>query len=315
MGGVRKQVDRRVEQAAAMAHADRLSLFHLVVTAPLGQLSAAELAGRFGDPGTILTHLLEMERVGVVSRLPGNLVDTPFRPTADGLARFGGAAIGLADPARAGGSRRLEHGRLIERIIDDLSAQFDGIFERATVSRFVDESYRLLAERASVTTFLPALAARFAAERLGALAQADSTQSLARSLLFVCVRNQGRSQIAAALARARVGRSVVIRTAGSAPASGLDAVVVAELNRRGVGGLVDFPRPLSEEVVKASGVIVTMGCGDACPVIPGRRYLDWRIEDPVGRTPAEVAEIVDDVESHVNQLIDSLGAQPEESSR
>lgn len=314
MGSLRPASDRRGDQISAMANADRLSILHLIVTAPLGQLSARELAGIHGDAPLVFGHLAEMERVGVVSRLAGDPLEAPFRPTADGLARFGGAAIGIPELALDHVLTPPQHVRVLEHIIDDLSERFGGSFERATVSRFVEDSYRLLASRASVTNYLPVLAARFAAERLGALSQPQAGL-VADSVLFVCVRNQGRSQIAAALARARIGDELIVRTAGSAPASGLDATVVAELGRRGVGGLVDFPRPLTEEVVKASGVIVTMGCGDACPVIPGRQYLDWKIQDPVGRTPQEVASIVDEVDARVTSLIGALRAQPAESSR
>lgn len=275
MGSHRTTPDGRGEQIVTMANADQLSLLHLIVTAPFGQPSATELAGPRGDARLTLTHLGEMEHVGIVSRLAGEPLEAPFRPTADGLARFGGAAIGLPELAPDHVLTPPEHVRVLESISDDLAERFGASFERATVSRFVQDSYRLLASRASVTNYLPVLAARFAAERLGALSQ-PQTGVVADSVLFVCVRNQGRSQIAAALARARIGDGLVVRTAGSVPASGLDATVVAELDRRGVGGLMDFPRPLTEEVVKASGIIVAMGCGDACPVIPGRHVWTGR---------------------------------------
>lgn len=281
-----------------MAHPDRLSLLHLIVTAPNGQLSATELAGP-GPTEAISDHLALMESVGVLHRLPG--VAAKYRPTADGLARFGGAAIGLTTD-RADAPALTEHASWLNHITDDLAAQFRGSFEHATVAKFVQESYHLLAARASVPNHLPVLAARFAAERLGALLEPQQTPSI-NSVLFVCVHNQGRSQIAAAIVRATVGDQVVVRTAGSAPAGGLDRTVQAELARRGLDGLVDFPRPLTEEVVKASGTVVTMGCGDACPVIPGRRYLDWDIADPVGRSPEEVSAIVDEVAARVRALL------------
>src|SRR5690606_9726201 len=104
-------------------------------------------------------------------------------------------------------------------------------------------------------------------------------------VLFVCVRNLGRSQIAAALLRARAGSSLVVAPAGSRPAETFGPAVRLELRRRGLDGLIDFPRPLTSDMVRASRFVVTMGCGDACPVIPGRHYLDWPVADPAGAAP------------------------------
>ena len=297
---------RHAEQIAAMADADRLGLFRLVVTAPRGQLSPTELAGPGGDVAAITAHLEAMAEVGVLARIDAAEGRPEFRPTADGLVRFGGAAIGLSDrdtvPARA-----LAGERVIERVTEDLAGRFSSVLSPETVAQFVRDSYLLLASRATVTTYLPVLTARFAAERLTALTEVSDAAGVARdSVLFVCVRNQGRSQIAAAIARAKAGNRVLVRTAGSVPAADLDRRVVAELRRRGLDGLVDFPRPLTDEMVRASGVVVTMGCGDACPLVPGRRYVDWPIQDPVGRSAPEVARIVDEIDDKVTSLLASM---------
>jgi len=305
---------RHAEQIAVMADPNRLSLFRLVVTAPRGQVSAAELAGPAGDVAAIADHLKAMGRVGVLVRLDSAGGRPSFRPTADGLVRFGGAAIGLAE--RYGLSAGALAGeRVIERVTEELAPRFVSVLSEETVAQFVRDSYLLLASRATVTTYLPVMTARFAAERLTALTDVAQPNPVGRdSVLFVCVRNQGRSQIAAAIARARAGSWVLVRTAGSAPAADLDRGVVAELRRRGLDGLVEFPRPLTDEMVRASGVVVTMGCGDACPLVPGRRYVDWPIQDPVGRSPAEVARIVDEVDARVTELLASM-VQALESSR
>lgn len=302
------------EQIAAMADPDRLALFRLVVTAPRGQVSAAELAGPGGDVAAVTGHLEAMERVDVLARIDSPAGPPDFRPTADGLVRFGGAAIGLTGrdtmAARASAGERV-----IERVTQELVGRFEAVLSADTVARFVRDSYLLLASRARVTTHLPVLTARFAAERLTAVTDASGATTAPRdSVLFVCVRNQGRSQIAAAIARARAGTRVLVRTAGSVPAAELDPGVVAELRRRGLDKLVDFPRPLTDEMVRASGVVVTMGCGDACPLVPGRRYLDWPIQDPVGRGAAEVARIVDEIDERVTALLASM-VQPRDSNR
>lgn len=305
--------ERHAEQIAAMADPDRLGLFRLVVTAPRGQVSAAELAGPLGDESAIAAHLHAMEQVDVLARIASPVGGPEFRPTADGLVRFGGAAIGLTErdmlPARASAGEVV-----IRRVTEELLAQFESVLSPDTIGEFVRDSYLLLAARARVTTYLPVLTARFAAERLAALTDADGLTAPQDSVLFVCVRNQGRSQIAAAIARARAGNRLLIRTAGSVPAAELDPGVLAELRRRGLEKLVDLPRPLTDEMVRASGVVVTMGCGDACPLYPGRRYLDWPIQDPVGKTAAVVARIVDEIDERVTTLLASI-LQPRDSSR
>ena len=111
-------------------------------------------------------------------------------------------------------------------------------------------------------------------------------------MLFVCVQNAGRSQLAAGILRQLAGDRVLVRTAGSAPADAVRATIVTALDEIGVPLGGEFPKPLTDEAVRAADVVVTMGCGDACPVYPGRRYLDWDIEDPVGKSLAVIRESV-----------------------
>ena len=123
------------------------------------------------------------------------------------------------------------------------------------------------------------------------------------SVLFVCVQNAGRSQMAAAILRHLAGDRVHVRTAGSDPGSAVRSVVITALDEIGVPIGGEYPKPLTDEVVRAADVVVTMGCGDACPVYPGRRYLDWDLEDPVGLPLAQVRVIRDDIESRVRTLL------------
>ena len=125
-------------------------------------------------------------------------------------------------------------------------------------------------------------------------------------VLFLCVHNAGRSQMAAAfLERAAAGR-VVVHSAGSAPGETLNPAVVAVLAERGIDIAGATPKRLDDAMALRSDVIVTMGCGDACPVYPGKRYLDWELTDPAGRSVEEVRLIADMIERHVSDLLEEL---------
>ncbi|WP_375001461.1 low molecular weight phosphatase family protein [Aeromicrobium sp. CTD01-1L150] len=289
--------DARAAQVAAMADPERLRLLGLILTDPTGQVTAEHLAGT-ADPGPIRRHLDALTDVELLSRHGSH-----YRPTHDALVRFGA----LAEDRGAAPAHRADHERSLAAITASLSERFAGVLAAETVHDFVMDSYDLLASRATVRRFLPQLTDRFAADRLTALASVDHQGARTRDdVLFVCVRNAGRSQIAAALMRAKVGNDVRIRTAGSAPASRLDPTVQDELARRGVDTLTEFPRPLTSEVVQASGTVVTMGCGDACPVLPGRRYLDWQVDDPVGKSRQDVRRIIADIDWRVDELITEM---------
>lgn len=197
---------------------------------------------------------------------------------------------------------------VLARVASDLSARFTGVFSPETVERYVRESHDLLAERSKISRLLPSLTARFAADRLGALAaQRNTGADGPPELLFVCVQNAGRSQIAAAILKHLAGDRVRVRTAGSEPASAVKSTIVAALDEIGVPIGGEFPKPLTDEVVRAADVVITMGCGDACPVYPGRRYLDWELDDPAGLPLAQVRGIRDDIELRVRGLLDELG--------
>jgi arsenate reductase len=125
-------------------------------------------------------------------------------------------------------------------------------------------------------------------------------------VLFVCVHNAGRSQMAAALLAARSSGSVHVRSAGSAPAASINAVVVEVLDEIGIDISKEFPKPMTDDVVRAADVVITMGCGDACPIYPGKRYEDWEVEDPAGKDVETVRKIRDDIDRRVSRLIEQL---------
>ncbi|HML97054.1 MAG TPA: arsenate reductase ArsC [Tepidiformaceae bacterium] len=126
-------------------------------------------------------------------------------------------------------------------------------------------------------------------------------------VLFVCVHNAGRSQIAAALTHQLSGGRVKVRSAGSAPASEINPVVIELMAARGIDLSREFPKPLSDDAVQAADVVITMGCGDACPFYPGKRYLDWQVDDPAGQPLEVVQGIAQDIEERVRGLLQELG--------
>jgi arsenate reductase len=127
-------------------------------------------------------------------------------------------------------------------------------------------------------------------------------------VLFVCVHNAGRSQMAAAFAHVLGGGRVEVRSAGSAPSDRINPVVAEAMREVGIELAEASPKRLSEDVVRASDVVVTMGCGDACPVFPGKRYEDWDLEDPAGRPLADVRRVRDAIRDRVVRLLRDLGA-------
>jgi protein-tyrosine-phosphatase len=139
----------------------------------------------------------------------------------------------------------------------------------------------------------------------------------APEVLFVCVRNAGRSQMAAGLLDARAGGRVRVRSAGSEPADRINPAVVEALREVGVDVSHEFPKPLTDDAVCKADVVVTMGCGDACPVYPGKRYEDWEIEDPEGKSLEEVRRIRDEIDARVSALLAGLppSRRDEESDR
>jgi arsenate reductase (thioredoxin) len=125
-------------------------------------------------------------------------------------------------------------------------------------------------------------------------------------VLFVCVHNAGRSQMAAALLDHYAEGRVHVRSAGSTPADEINPVVVAVMDEVGIDLSKEFPKPLTTDAVEAADVVVTMGCGDACPVFPGKSYLDWELEDPSGKDVATVRRIRGEIDQRVRMLVDEL---------
>jgi protein-tyrosine-phosphatase len=196
----------------------------------------------------------------------------------------------------------------VEKAAEALQAEFAGTFSRETIARFIAESVDLLGE-SKINVFVPVLAHRFARERLKALAQAEGLVTKEQpEVLFVCVQNAGRSQMAAGLLTLRSEGLVGVRSAGSDPAEVVNPLVALAMAEVGVDLEEAFPKPLTDEVVRAADVVVTMGCGDACPIYPGKRYEDWVVDDPADASSLEaVRDIRNDIDARVQRLIGELG--------
>ncbi len=194
----------------------------------------------------------------------------------------------------------------IRKSIERLREEFRGIFSHETIQRFVDEAMASLAD-ARVRDYVPLFVNRFARERLRALAQVQGTIAKdVPEVLFVCVHNAGRSQMAAALLDRYANGRVHVRSAGSTPANEINRAVVEAMTELGVDLSQEFPKPLTDEFVSAADVVITMGCGDACPIYPGKRYEDWEVDDPAGQSLATVRRIRDDIDARVRKLVASL---------
>jgi arsenate reductase len=194
----------------------------------------------------------------------------------------------------------------IDQAADRLAEEFAGVFSQETIARYMAESQDLLGE-ARINVYVPVLVHRFTRERLRALAQAEGTITKEQpEVLFVCVQNAGRSQMAAGLVKLRSQGRIHVRSAGSTPATEVNQAAIEALEELGVDMSEEFPKPLTDEVVRAADVVITMGCGDACPIYPGKRYEDWELDDPEGKDLEGVREIRDEIDRRVQKLIGEL---------
>ncbi|MWA14593.1 arsenate reductase/protein-tyrosine-phosphatase family protein [Streptomyces sp. BA2] len=198
-------------------------------------------------------------------------------------------------------------GPVLERITARLAARYSRSFSRETVESYVEECSWQLSAKSRVGHHLPVLVERFADQRLGALARGRGlSPKPVPEVLFVCTENAGRSQLAAALMRHRAGDGIRVLSAGSEPGTEIAPVVLWLLGEQGLGVGGEFPKPLTAEVVTAADVVVTLGCGDACPVRPGRRYLDWDLPDLAGLDIESARAVRDGLAVRIAALVREL---------
>jgi protein-tyrosine-phosphatase len=192
-----------------------------------------------------------------------------------------------------------------------LQDEFAGVFGAETIERFLTDSLDKLLPQARITTFTPIFAERFARDRLHALAKVEGkVHDNTPSVLFLCVHNAGRSQMAAGWLQHLAGDRVHVYSGGSEPASEVNPAAIAAMAEVGIDIATQYPKPWTDEVVRAADVVVTMGCGDACPILPGKRYEDWELDDPADLSVDAVRPIRDDIRRRVDTLISSLQLTP-----
>ena len=306
----------RARQLDALAEPDRLRVLSGVAACPDGTADAASLVAELGlEVGEVEGHiavLAAFELLEEVEDRPGS-----FMATADTRLRFSRLVAAVERPANPAANLSLrpegvggevEFPPMLRRITERLAYRFSSTFSKETVERYVADSYRLLAERARFSEHLPSRTTRFVEDRLNALAVTGCRDLRGTpEVLFVCVQNADRSQMAAALLRHMAGSEVHVLTARSRPSGQVDPTVVEVLDEIGVAVGAEFPKPLTDEVVRAADFVITMGCGDACPIYPGRRYMDWPVADPIGQSVEDVRGIRDEIAARLTALCHEMG--------
>jgi arsenate reductase (thioredoxin) len=188
-----------------------------------------------------------------------------------------------------------------------LVGEFETTFGVETIERFLNSSYEEFAGRSTMVNFLPLLAERFARQRLQALARVEHKGDDGRpTVLFLCTHNAGRSQMALGFFQHYAGDAAVAWSGGSEPGDQVNPAAIEVMAERGIDISNEYPKPWTDEVVRAADVVVTMGCGDACPIFPGKRYEEWVLDDPAGKSADAVRPVRDEVERRVQALLDEL---------
>ncbi|MGH8839141.1 MAG: arsenate reductase ArsC [Jiangellaceae bacterium] len=201
----------------------------------------------------------------------------------------------------------LEQSLALRAAAERLAGEFDGSFGTDTIERFLHSSYDQFAGRATVVNFLPLMAERFARQQLRALAKVEGlADDGLPTVLFLCVHNAGRSQMAMGFFEHLAGDRAVAWSGGSEPGSEVNPAAIEAMRERGIDISGEFPKPWTDDVVRAADVVITMGCGDACPIFPGKRYEEWTLDDPSGLAVEDVRPIRDEIERRVRRLLDDL---------
>ncbi|MEV0891348.1 metalloregulator ArsR/SmtB family transcription factor [Promicromonospora sp. NPDC050262] len=311
----------------ALAEPLRLRMLSAIATSPDGEITVGELATLTDvSQPTVSHHLRVLRDVGLLTAdRRGTSVWYRIEPAYRGavttlLDRFAPAAVDVAGRAHLTALKDVDPA--LDRLATSLAERFPAT-PRGECVRVVRESYTALVRRGGEATHLVALTEQFARQRIVDAERAHARENGADGarrppqVLFVCVANAGRSQLAAALMRHHAGDRVVVRSAGSAPAADVHAGVRGLLEALGDAAAADevddvtrfYPKPLTDDAVRAADVVVTMGCGDVCPVLPGTRYEDWMVGDPALASPAGVAAIRDELDERVRALLADLAPQ------
>lgn len=188
-----------------------------------------------------------------------------------------------------------------------LESEFAETFGSQTIERFLRSSYDQFAGRATIPNFLPLLAERFARQRLHALARVEGKISDGKpTVLFLCTHNAGRSQMALGYFTHYAGDNAIAWSGGSEPGNEINPAAIEAMAEVGIDITGEYPKPWTDEIVQAADVVITMGCGDACPIFPGKRYENWELPDPAGQGIEAVRPIRDQIDHRIHQLLAQL---------
>ncbi len=194
----------------------------------------------------------------------------------------------------------------LTHVAEDLYSKFHGTFGRETIEAVVLESFDGLAKTAKVTMWLTVGTERYALQRLEALAHSQGSPKSVPAVLFLCVHNAGRSQMALGWFNHLAAGRAIAWSGGSEPGSELNQNVVKAMSEVGIDISQEFPKPRTDEFLEAADVVVTMGCGDACPLVPGKRYEDWELEDPTNKSLEEIRHIREAVKERIDRLLGQI---------
>ena len=195
---------------------------------------------------------------------------------------------------------------LIRQAAERLRVEFSGTFNFETIERYMLSSEEMFQSKAKFAVWLPVLVERLTRDRLRALARLEVGTDGKPAVLFLCVHNAGRSQMGAGWLRELAGDRVDVFSGGTDPGIELNPLAVDVMGEVGIDIASHLPQPWTDEIARAADVIVSMGCGDACPIYPGKRYEDWDLPDPTGQSVDEVRQTRDDIRTRVEALIASL---------
>lgn len=301
----------------ALADPLRLRIVSLIATSPTGEACVCDIAtvADVTQP-TVSHHLKVLKDIGVLTSERRATwvfyrIDPRVRRGVSTLLEAFAPDMVAAHELRPETPGLTDVDHVLERIAAQLAARYPAL-GADLVTQTVRESYAALARGAGVRAHLVATAERFARQRLDDLLRArlPAGTPVVPQVLFVCVANAGRSQLAAALLRHYAGDAVTVRSAGSAPADDVHEAVraiLADLTDGGDGADGPaYPKPLTDDAVRAADVVITMGCGDTCPVLPGKRYEDWIVGDPALASPEGVRAIRDELDTRVRALLADL---------
>ncbi|PFG18568.1 metalloregulator ArsR/SmtB family transcription factor [Serinibacter salmoneus] len=292
----------------AMADPLRLRMLSHISASPSAEACVCDLAEltELSQP-TVSHHLKVMREAGLLAtQRRGTWVWYSLAPTyRDAVTHLLSSFAPTVVTSRCGPEHPHEVPEADEELATlakDLAREFPALPDELVLAT-CRESFAGLARSAGIGDGLFAATAQFARQRLEDLTR-DRTGSRPQ-VLFVCVQNAGRSQLAAAIARSYAGDAVVVRSAGSTPAAQVHPGVQAVLDDLGTAPEA-FPKPLTDDAVRAADVVITMGCGDVCPIVPGVRYEDWQVGDPALASEAGVAAIAEDLDNRVRALLEDL---------